>query len=75
MSFRWIENHIHGSESDQCVYDTSKEPVSENQRYHVEIKQSHQSSIESSDDEKYPCNLPDVWWISEFFHNDGIWKI
>lgn len=74
-SLFWIEQHIDRSDTYQSVDNTSKKAISKNSSNNIEIEQSQQSSIESSDNQKHPRNRSKKFWISVLFHSYSIWKI
>jgi hypothetical protein len=70
-----VKKYINSSNSYDNIHQTSKKSETKNPFYNIKIKQSNQSSIDSSDNKKHPCNFSEVLWICEFFHNHTTWKI
>lgn len=71
-SLFWIEQHIDRSDTYQSVDNTSKKAISKDSSNNIEIEQSQQSSIESSDNQKHPRNRSKKFWISVLFHSYSI---
>ena len=69
MSF-WcrIEKNIYGGNSHNRINQTSKESISKNPCYNIKINQSHQSSIESSNNQKHPSNFSKRFRVLKIFH-------
>lgn len=69
MSFRcWINKYVYCSKTDNNINQTSKKTIPKNPCYNIKINQSHQSSIESSNNQKHPSNFSKRFRVLKIFH-------
>ncbi len=70
-----IHKDIDSSEPHQYIDDASEKTISEDKSYDIEIEQSSQSSIDSSDNQKDPRCFSEIFRILDIFHEQDNRKI